>query len=139
VPAIHLGPLAAEQQVAEVVAAADAMAVPSRSESFSLTVLEAQACGTVPVAFAIGGITDLIQHRSTGWLAEPFDVADFSAGLQWACERSPADLQCLAAAAQASSSARIAMQYVSQYQAAHSTQAAQTFAAKRDPALGGTP
>lgn len=48
------------------------MIVPSKSENLPNTVLESMACGIPVVAFNIGGIVDLVQHKANGYLAEPY-------------------------------------------------------------------
>lgn len=59
--------------------AADAVLVPSRSESFGLVALEAAACGTPVVAAAVGGLRTLVVHGRTGLLVDGRDPAAFAA------------------------------------------------------------
>lgn len=66
--------------------AADVMIVPSRQETFGQTASEAQACGTPVVAFAATGLTDVVEHRVTGYLAEPYSSADLANGIAWVLE-----------------------------------------------------
>lgn len=58
--------------------AADVVLVPSRSESFGLVALEASACGVPVVASAVGGLTTLVDHGSTGYLVDGRDPAVFA-------------------------------------------------------------
>jgi len=66
--------------------AADVLAVPSREDNMPLTAMEAQMCGRPVVAFDIGGLPDIVQHESTGYLAGPFDTRDFARGLERALD-----------------------------------------------------
>jgi len=59
--------------------AADAVLVPSRSESFGLVALEAAACGTPVVAAAVGGLRTLVDHGHTGFLVEGRDATHYAA------------------------------------------------------------
>lgn len=68
--------------------AADAIAIPSRQDNLPNTGLEAHACGTPVVAFNVGGLADVVEHRKTGFLAKPFDVVDLAGGIRWAIEDS---------------------------------------------------
>jgi D-inositol-3-phosphate glycosyltransferase len=58
--------------------AAEAVLVPSQSESFGLTALEAQACGTPVVATASSGLRHLVLDGETGFLVEDWDPRGYS-------------------------------------------------------------
>ncbi|HVI48417.1 MAG TPA: glycosyltransferase family 4 protein [Chitinophaga sp.] len=47
-------------------------------EATSLAVTEAMAAGTVPVASAIGGLAELIEHNNTGLLVKPANAQDLA-------------------------------------------------------------
>jgi glycosyltransferase involved in cell wall biosynthesis len=66
--------------------ASDVTVIPSRSESFSLVTAESFSSGTPAVAFEIGGIPDIIDHKKNGYLAKPFDVDDLKRGIEWCIE-----------------------------------------------------
>lgn len=66
--------------------AADATVAPSVQENLSNTVMESLSCGTPVIAFNIGGMPDMIDHQSNGYLAKPFEPEDFAAGVMWALE-----------------------------------------------------
>jgi glycosyltransferase involved in cell wall biosynthesis len=63
--------------------AADVFVAPSLSENLPNTILESLACGTPCVAFNIGGIPNLINHKHNGYLASPFNYVDFALGIEW--------------------------------------------------------
>ena len=66
--------------------AADVMVVPSKSESFGQTAMEALACGTPCVAFKCTGLVDIIDHKKNGYLAIPFEAEDLSRGIAYVLE-----------------------------------------------------
>ncbi|UCH49824.1 MAG: glycosyltransferase family 4 protein [Betaproteobacteria bacterium] len=81
-----LGTLAEDAALVLAYSAADVFVAPSTQENLSNSVLEAMACGTPVVAFDIGGMPDMIDHRVNGYLAKPFETGDLANGLQWAIE-----------------------------------------------------
>jgi len=82
-PVRHTGYLHDDEKLRLLYSAADAVAVPSRLEAFGQTASEAHACGTPVVAFNTGGLADIVAHRQTGYLAEPFDIQDLASGIEW--------------------------------------------------------
>ena len=93
-PVRYLGRWHDDLTLALAYAAADVVVVPSRLDNLPQSATEALACGTPVVAFRQGGMTDLVEHRRNGWLAEPESVEDLAAGLAWcmAGHTSPARL-----------------------------------------------
>jgi glycosyltransferase involved in cell wall biosynthesis len=63
--------------------AADVFVAPSLQDNLPNTILEAMACGIPSVAFNIGGMPDMIDHQSNGYLAQPFDIEDLAEGIVW--------------------------------------------------------
>ncbi len=63
--------------------AADVIAIPSRQDNLPLTAAEAQSCGCPVVAFNATGLPDLVQHKTTGYLASPFSIDDLAYGIEW--------------------------------------------------------
>jgi N-acetyl-alpha-D-glucosaminyl L-malate synthase BshA len=59
--------------VHELLSCADLFLLPSASESFGLVALEAMACGAPVVASNVGGLPEVIDHGTTGYM---FDVGD---------------------------------------------------------------
>jgi D-inositol-3-phosphate glycosyltransferase len=66
------------ERLAEFYSAADAVLVPSRSESFGLVALEAQACGTPVVAAAVGGLRYSVRDGVGGLHVLGHDPRDFA-------------------------------------------------------------
>jgi glycosyltransferase involved in cell wall biosynthesis len=76
-----LGSFSKESDLALLYNAADLMAAPSRQDNLPNTVAEALSCGTPVVAFNIGGLPDMVDHKKNGWLAQPFVTMEFAEGI----------------------------------------------------------
>ncbi len=87
----QLGNFSDDSALAAVYSAADVFVCPSREDNLPNTVAEALACGTPCAAFAIHGLPDMIDHRTNGWLAKPFDSTDLAEGMRWLAEHPQPD------------------------------------------------
>ena len=73
----RLGPLT-EEQKRDFFAGIDVFALPSRTDSFGLVLLEAWANGVPVLAYRAGGPADLVRHGVDGFLAKCGDVTDLA-------------------------------------------------------------
>ncbi len=71
-------------QIPELLAASDVVAVPSWNEGFSLVTIEAMAARRVVLAANVGGIAGIIRDNSNGLLFPPRDVKAMAEKLLWA-------------------------------------------------------
>jgi glycosyltransferase involved in cell wall biosynthesis len=74
VPYLNLGHIGHERLRSAVYSAADVFVIPSSQEAFGQTALEAIACGTPVIGFAVGGIVDTVRPGATGVLVPAGDV-----------------------------------------------------------------
>jgi D-inositol-3-phosphate glycosyltransferase len=73
---VMLFPPQPQEKLVDFYSAADVVLVPSRSESFGLVALEAQACGTPVVAASVGGLRYVVEDGVGGFLVEGHDPED---------------------------------------------------------------
>ena len=59
----------------EILNIADIFLLPSQSESFGLSALEAMSCGVPVVCSSVGGLHELVRHNETGYIAEFGDTS----------------------------------------------------------------
>jgi L-malate glycosyltransferase len=70
----HVKFLGKQDGLVEILNSSDIFLIPSQSESFGLSALEAMACGVPVVASSVGGLPELIRHNETGYIAEIGDI-----------------------------------------------------------------
>ncbi|HEY7762378.1 MAG TPA: D-inositol-3-phosphate glycosyltransferase [Actinomycetota bacterium] len=73
---VMLFPPQPQSKLVDFYTAADVVLVPSRSESFGLVALEAQACGTPVIAASVGGLPYVVDDGKSGFLVDGHDPAD---------------------------------------------------------------
>ncbi len=66
--------LGKQDALAELLSAADIFLMPSQSESFGLSALEAMSCGVPVISSSVGGLPELVVHNETGFIAEFGDI-----------------------------------------------------------------
>jgi D-inositol-3-phosphate glycosyltransferase len=79
--AVRFVPPRPPRELAALYRAVDVVVVPSRSESFGLVALEAQACGTPVVAAHVGGLPRAVGEGTAGLLVRGQDPARWAAAV----------------------------------------------------------
>lgn len=77
--AVHL--LGARGDVPELLAAMDAFVLCSRTEGYSLALIEASAAGLPIIATDVGGNAEIVQHQRSGLLVPTADVGALTAAM----------------------------------------------------------
>ncbi len=80
---LQFGHIHDEMTMRILLSAADIFLLPSLQENLSNSAMESLSCGLPVVAFDVGGNSDLVKHKVTGYLARPFDILDFSNGIDY--------------------------------------------------------
>ncbi len=70
----HVKFLGKQTDVIHILSLADLFLMPSQSESFGLSALEAMACSVPVISSSVGGLPELQIHGQTGYIAEIGDV-----------------------------------------------------------------
>ncbi|MBI4548796.1 MAG: N-acetyl-alpha-D-glucosaminyl L-malate synthase BshA [Ignavibacteriae bacterium] len=66
--------LGKQAELVPLLSASDLFLMPSQSESFGLSALEAMACEIPVISSSVGGLPELIVHGETGYIAEIGDI-----------------------------------------------------------------
>lgn len=70
----YLGNLTSDDEMVAAYRAADLYVHPARMENAPCTIQESLACGTPVLAFAVGGIPEMVEPGRTGFLASRVDA-----------------------------------------------------------------
>ncbi len=70
--------LGKQEQISEILSISDLFLLPSATESFGLSALEAMACGVPVISSNAGGLPEINDQGKTGFLSNVGDVADMS-------------------------------------------------------------
>lgn len=100
IPHRHLGVLSGEDRIRELYADADAVVSTSLYETLPGTLVEGLAYGCVPVSFGRGGQADIVDHLSSGYIAQWDDdpalaARNIAEGLVWAMQAASSELRLL--------------------------------------------
>ena len=66
--------------------ACDVIVCPSLIENLPNVCLESLFCGVPVVAFDVGGTSDIVVHKETGFLATPYKSEELAQGIEWCVE-----------------------------------------------------
>lgn len=79
----HFGRIGDTGKLSQLYSAADVTVSASFYETFGQTLIEAQACGCVPVSFGNSGQADIIRHKENGFLADYLSPDSLAEGIRW--------------------------------------------------------
>lgn len=75
-----------ERRMAQLYNAVNVFVTPSLQDNLPNTIVEAMSCGTPCVGFEVGGIPEMIDHQTNGYVAHYKDTDDLAAGICYALE-----------------------------------------------------
>ena len=116
-----LGFVRGEERLISLYNAVSVFVTPSLEENLPNTIMEAMSCGTPCVGFRVGGIPEMIDHKSNGYVAEYKNASDLAAGIHWVLQ--DADYNDISESARQKvldrySEQTVARQYIEQYETA---------------------
>ena len=114
-----LGYVSDPQRIVSVYNAADVFVLPSLEDNLPNTLMEAMACGVPCVSFRVGGIPEMIDHQSNGYVAHPCDAGDLAYGIHFVLAEADYDAlshECVKKVARCYSQQSVANRYIEEYQ-----------------------
>ena len=82
-PIHYLGHINDNSTLRAVFNSADVTVVSSRQDNLPSVAIESIACGTPVVCFDTSGLSDIVDHKKTGYLARAFDTKSLAKGIMW--------------------------------------------------------
>ena len=79
----EVGYLTSASKMRQCYVAADVFVSPTLADNLPVSLIEATASGTPAVAFGVGGVSDIVRHMETGYLAKERDSMDLASGIKW--------------------------------------------------------
>ena len=114
-PTHFLGRLSNVDSIVSCYNAADLFIAPSLEDNLPNTIVESISCGTPVVAFNIGGIPDIIEHKYNGYLAAYKDESDLVNGIEWVLTQIDISEKCLEKAENTFSESVVSPQFIDLY------------------------
>ncbi|MBZ0180311.1 MAG: glycosyltransferase family 4 protein [Melioribacteraceae bacterium] len=84
---IFTGRLNNDKEIVNCYNAADLFVAPSIQDNLPNTVMEALSCGVPTAAFNIGGMSDMIDHKLNGYLADEVSPVKLAEAINWLVEK----------------------------------------------------
>ncbi len=110
----YTGRLSNVEMISRAYAAADVFVAPSEQDNLPNTVIESLACGTPIVAFNIGGMPDMIDHKENGYLANFKNTDELANGIVF-CMNTNMNISARNKALKMFESSKVADAYVALY------------------------
>lgn len=94
----HLGIVRGEEKIRKIYSSGNAVVSASLYETLPGTLVEGQVYGCIPVSFGRGGQSDIVDHLSTGYIAEWNDdpriaAENIARGIIWSMSQSPREIR----------------------------------------------
>ena len=118
-PSYPLGYVSDPQRIVNVYNATDVFVLPSLEDNLPNTLMEAMACGVPCVSFRVGGIPEMIDHQSNGYVAHPCDADDLAQGIHYVLAEADYEglsRECVKKVARCYSQQSVANRYIEEYQ-----------------------